>query len=125
MDARAWLTAERRIIDAGTWVAPSARNRAQQPATLKAFANAWLKYRQLKPRTVAFYRSLVDQKILPELGDVPLKDFTSQTVRDWPIHATSAALVMPDVNTKSNPRRWPISVSVWPAAMWSAASWSI
>jgi integrase len=83
MDARAWLTAERRSIDAGTWVAPSARNRAQQPATLEAFANAWLKDRQLKPRTVAFYRTLLDQKILPELGDVPLKDFTSQTVRDW------------------------------------------
>ena len=83
MDARAWLAAERRHIEAGTWIAPRARNRATKPATLKPFANAWLKDRQLKPRTVAFYRSLLDQKILPELGDVPLKDITSLTVRTW------------------------------------------
>jgi integrase len=33
MDARAWLTQERRHIDAGTWIAPNVRNRAQTPAT--------------------------------------------------------------------------------------------
>src|SRR5688572_5597381 len=30
MDARAWLAAERRSIEAGTWVNPAARNRAQK-----------------------------------------------------------------------------------------------
>ena len=52
-----------------------------QLVTLNPFAEAWLADRELKPRTVAFYRSLLDQKILPELGDVPLKDITPQTVR--------------------------------------------
>jgi integrase len=83
MDAEAWLVDERRHILAGTWVAPAAGNRATKPATLEAFANAWLKDRQLKPRTVAFYRSLLDQWVLPTMGDLPLKDITSLTVRQW------------------------------------------
>jgi integrase len=83
MDARAWLAAERRSIDAGTWIAPAARNRARKAATLGAFAEAWLADRQLKPRTRALYRSLLDQKILPTLGDLPLKSITSLTVRQW------------------------------------------
>jgi integrase len=83
MDARAWLAAERRHMEAGTWVAPRVRNRATKAATLEPYANAWLKDRQLKPRTVAFYRSLLDQRILPELGDLPLKSITSLTVREW------------------------------------------
>jgi integrase len=83
LDSRAWLAAERRHMEAGTWVAPRARNRATKAATLRPFADAWLKDRQLKPRTVAFYRTLLDQKILPELGDLPLKSITSLTVRQW------------------------------------------
>jgi integrase len=83
MDARAWLASERRSIDRGTWAAPAMRNIAQKPATLRLFAEAWLTDRQLKPRTRALYRSLLDQKILPELGDIHLKDITSLTVREW------------------------------------------
>jgi integrase len=83
LDARSWLAAERRHIEAGTWVAPRARNRATKPATLRAFAEAWLADRQLKPRTRALYRSLLDQKILPTLGDLPLKSITSLTIRTW------------------------------------------
>jgi integrase len=83
MDARAWLAAERRSIDAGTWVAPAARNQARKPATLGAFAEAWLADRPLKPRTRALYRDLLDQKILPALGDIPLTGITSLTVRQW------------------------------------------
>src|SRR5829696_2066366 len=42
LDARGWLTDERRQIDAGTWTAPEHRNRRRQPETLGAFAAAWL-----------------------------------------------------------------------------------
>jgi integrase len=83
MDARGWLTAERRLIDAGTWVAPAARNIAQKAATLRPFADAWLADRELKPRTRALYRSLLRDKILPELGDMPLKFITPAVVRQW------------------------------------------
>jgi Phage integrase, N-terminal SAM-like domain len=37
----------------------------------------------LKLRTVAFYEALLEQKIYPELGDVPLKDITPHVVRNW------------------------------------------
>jgi integrase len=83
MDARAWLQQERRHIDAGTWVAPTARNKIAKQATLRPFAEAWLADRPLKPRTVAFYRALLDQYVLPELGDLPLKSITSLTIRQW------------------------------------------
>jgi integrase len=83
LDSRAWLAAERRLIDGGTWIAPAARNRALKPATLGVFAEAWLKDRPLKPRTRELYRILLDQKILPELGDLPLKSITSLTIRTW------------------------------------------
>jgi integrase len=83
MDAEAWLVDERRHIQAGTWIAPAVRNRATKPATLRVFADAWLADRELKPRTRVLYRGLLDQRILPELGDMPLKDITSLTVRQW------------------------------------------
>src|SRR5215204_1332417 len=41
MDARAWLTDERRRIDAGNWIAPGRRNRPEQAATFGAFAILW------------------------------------------------------------------------------------
>ena len=82
LDARAWLSQERRSIDAGTWTPPARRN-TSRPATLGAFAPRWLADRQLKPRTRDLYRRLLDQKILPTLADAALKDITTLTVRDW------------------------------------------
>jgi len=49
MDARGWLTEERRRIDAGTWTPPASRNQAVQVPTLKTYAAAWLADRPLKP----------------------------------------------------------------------------
>ena len=83
MDARAWLTDERRRIDAGTWSPPASRNRTGQVATLRTYAAAWLADRPVKPSTRDLYGRLLDQKILPALGDVPLKDITPLTVRQW------------------------------------------
>lgn len=82
MDARGWLTDERRRIDAGTWTAPAVRHRTA-PATLAAYADPWLTERTLKPRTRDLYRRLLDQKILPDLGPLPLKTVTALTVREW------------------------------------------
>ena len=82
LDARAWLTDERRRIDSGTWTAPAVRNRAA-PASLATYAEPWLSERPLKPRTRDLYRRLLDQKILPDLGAVPLKAITAFTVREW------------------------------------------
>lgn len=82
LDARAWLADERRLIDAGTWTAPAVRSRTA-PATLAAYAEPWLAERNLKPRTRYLYRRLLDQKILPDLGSVPLKAINGLTVREW------------------------------------------
>src|SRR5215203_1125019 len=74
---------KRRRIDAGSWIPPENRNRTREPETLGAYAAAWLADRPLKPSTRDLYGRLLDQKILPTLGGVPLKDITSLTVRQW------------------------------------------
>ena len=64
------------------WVAPRDR-RAGRMMTLEAYAERWMSRRDLKPRTRAHYRSLLDRQILPHLGGRPLKSITSEDVRDW------------------------------------------
>ena len=86
IDARGWLAAEHKKIESGEWTAPARRSQTLPPATFGVFAESWLADRPLKPRTRDLYRRLLDQKILPTLGDVALKDITSLTVRQW--HAT-------------------------------------
>jgi len=82
MDARGWLAAERKLIDAGTWTAPSRRN-SHKPTMFGPYAETWLERRELKPRTRDLYRRLLDQKILPTFADLPLKAITAETVRQW------------------------------------------
>ena len=82
LDARGWLTDERRRIDGGDWIAPQVRARTK-PATLAAYVEPWLTHRELKPRTRDLYRRLLDQKILPPLGELPMKSITALTVREW------------------------------------------
>jgi Phage integrase, N-terminal SAM-like domain len=106
-------------MEPGILIAPRARNRAQRPATLKPFAEAWLKDRQLKPRTVAFYEALLEQKTYPELGDVPLKDIRPHVVRNW-YSTLDAEHWRFDINTsqraempslRADFRNWPSNLS--------------
>lgn len=84
LDAEAWLTDERRAISAGTWVSPAERKQsARNVVTFEQYAQKWLRRRDLKPRTEAHYRSLLDKQILPTFADAPLKAITSERVRDW------------------------------------------
>jgi integrase len=86
LDAEAWLVAERRIVDSGSWIAPSMRAAAVEaalPPTLTDFANGWLASRDLKPRTRAHYRQLLDRQILPELGLLRVDAITPTIVRQW------------------------------------------
>ncbi|MBA8795572.1 integrase [Friedmanniella endophytica] len=83
MDARGWVHGERRLIDAGTWVAPARRNSTARPATLADYAWPWLTERELKPRTRDLYRRLLDHHVLPQLGALPLADISPVTVRRW------------------------------------------
>lgn len=91
MDAEAWLSAERRLIERDEWTSPAQRARAKYAAgaTLREYAPRWLATHRrtdgqpLKPRTVAHYESLLNSRILPELGDVPLHALDEDTLNDW------------------------------------------
>lgn len=78
-DAEGWLAAERRKIDLGTWGAVE----RSDGVTLRAYAQRWLEQRNLRPRTAALYRSMLDRLILPDLGDAKLVTLTPARVREW------------------------------------------
>jgi len=85
VDAEGWLTAERRMIAADTWIAPARRQAAASatPSTLAEYAEAWLAVRDLRPRTRRHYRSLLDLRIVPALGDLEVSSITPAVVRAW------------------------------------------
>src|SRR6185312_9119694 len=83
MTGEAWLTAERQLIELGTWVAPAVRA-AQKRAhvlTVGQYAQTWIDQRDVKPRTRAGYQAILDNHIAEPLGDLPLTMLTSQIVR--------------------------------------------
>ncbi len=81
LDAGAWLKAQAGDVERGLWAEPSAA--PKRGRTLEGYADAWLSSRELKPRTRAEYRKLLDALVLPLLGDVPLDRITPTTVRNW------------------------------------------
>jgi integrase len=81
-DAEAWLVDERRRISAGNWSPPPGRD-AATTMTFGAYAQWWMTHRDLKPRTAAHYRSLLDRQILPTFSAVPLDGITSESIRHW------------------------------------------
>ena len=85
VDAEAWLAAERRLMQNDEW-SPSKSRRAKVVRATEMFgpyAEAWLEQRELKPRTRALYRRLLDRFILPAFAEVSLRDITPQVVRTW------------------------------------------
>jgi integrase len=80
LDAAAWLRAQTMDVERGTWAPPTRR---QTVRTLRGYWEGWLPGRDLKPRTRALYRGLLDSVILPDLGDVPLDRLAPSTVRTW------------------------------------------
>ena len=79
-DAEAWLAMEQTKIIEHRWkpAAPTSST-----ITLAEYAETWLRGRELKPRTRGEYRSLLDTKILPALGDKPLSGILPVDVRMW------------------------------------------
>ena len=85
VDAEAWLAADRRLMQNDEW-SPSKSRRAKVVRSTEMFgpyAEAWLEQRELKPRTRALYRRLLDRFILPAFAEVSLRDITPQVVRTW------------------------------------------
>ena len=65
--------------------------------TVADYAEAWLAGRELKPRTRAEYRRILDSKIIPGLGRLELAAVTPAVVRAWylgldPAHKTAGRM---------------------------------
>jgi integrase len=83
-DAEAWLVDERRLLATGTWAPPKVRAKASQnKVTFEIYGDAWLRDRDLKPRTRQHYRSLLDKQLYPTFGHLGLKEITPDAVRAW------------------------------------------
>lgn len=83
-DAEGWLSRERNMIAADTWIPPTERAAvARRRLTFGVYAEAWLRDRTLKPRTRQHYRSLLDRQLLPTFEHVPLAAVTPESVRTW------------------------------------------
>lgn len=85
-DAAAWCAHERRLIDLDVWTAPADRAKADEEAPtviLADYARTWLEERNLKPSTRTAYRSKLETRILPELGELELPAITPAVVRKW------------------------------------------
>ena len=85
MDGEAWLQAERRSMELGSWVAPILRMAEKKAKTvmLAEYAQTWIDQRHVKPRTRIGYQALHDRQIAPTLGRVPLTNLTPESVRGW------------------------------------------
>lgn len=84
-DAAAWLRAERRLLSELTWTPPAGRKRAADPArtTFGAYAESWLRRRDLKPRTREHYAALLRDHLLPTFGERPIAAVSPLEVAEW------------------------------------------
>lgn len=77
-DADAWLTLRRSEVLKEEWTpTPAARS------PFGDYARTWLADRDLKPRTRAHYRKLLDNQILPTFETTPLRQITPAMIRRW------------------------------------------
>ena len=80
-DADAWLSTVQTDIARGEWHRPKA-DRAPVD-TFARYAAAWVEARELRPRTRAEYKKIIDGHLTPEFGDCRLDEIAPADVRDW------------------------------------------
>jgi integrase len=78
IDAERWLRDELQKQDRGLWIDPSAG-----ATPFGEYAETWFQGLVLKPKTMAGYRSLLDSRILPVVGNVELRRITPDLLRTW------------------------------------------
>ena len=83
IDAETFLATVRADIVRSAWQPPS--RQPDRVATLHEYADEWLasRSRELKPRTTALYRGLIDGHLLPSLGTMRLDQISPTAVRAW------------------------------------------
>lgn len=85
VDARSWLSTERRLIDKDEWT-PPARRAAEAftvGVTFGEYAHTWLEGRDIRPLTKASYRALLDAHLLPAFGPLEVDAITPKAVAAW------------------------------------------
>lgn len=83
-DARGWLSLVQADIIKQAWMPPEAEPKpAAAKLTFSTYANDWLRHRDIKDRTREHYRKLLDDKLLPAFGALPIAAITADDVRAW------------------------------------------
>lgn len=90
-DAEGWLRDESRLIERDEWQPPKVRAIAKHASgsTLHTYAPTWLDTHRrsngepLKARTREHYESLLNSRIYPTLGDLPMHTITEDTLTAW------------------------------------------
>lgn len=85
MDAEHWLSNERRLIEREEWTPPKERaaERKARAITVGEYAERWIEFRNVKPRTRSMYTDLLRLHIKPKLGKVAIGALTPDAVRVW------------------------------------------
>lgn len=77
-DADAWLKAQQRQVDAGTWASDDGVR-----GSFGEFAGTWLAERNLKPTSRADYQRMLDHYLLPTFANLPLDAITPKSIKAW------------------------------------------
>ncbi|MCW2785016.1 MAG: Site-specific integrase [Marmoricola sp.] len=91
--AQAWIVDERRLIERGEWTSPAdrqaKRRREAEAALLNTFAiyaEHYLTTRTLRPTAVRGYRQILNTRLLPTFGRMPLTNIRLADVKAWHAH---------------------------------------
>jgi integrase len=82
-EARGWLSLRQAEIIRKAWTPPEADELPQPKLTFKAYADTWIKQRDLKDRTREHYEKLLEDHIMPKFGQLPIASITADDVRAW------------------------------------------
>jgi integrase len=78
VEAERWLRNELGKADQGNWIDPAAG-----AVTFGVWVEEWLSGLNVKPKTEAGYRELLDSRILPTFGSIELRHITPTALRRW------------------------------------------
>lgn len=90
-DAEGWLRDERKRLESDDWTPPKVRARALHSMgyTLAEYAPKWLETHRradgepLKDRTREHYGKILESRILPWLGGMPMHEITEDVLTEW------------------------------------------
>ena len=80
-----WLRNERALAESpDTWEPPKSRlARSRDRLTFARYGRTWVEQRNLKPRTVQHYTSLLENQLIPTFGDLQLTHISPEAVKTW------------------------------------------